>query len=118
MHYRRAKQRGGSYFFTVNLADRKSDLLIKHIEGLREVLKKATLWHPFHIDAVVVLPDHLHTIWTLPKEDADYPKRWMLIKKRIFQIHPQARMSSQEPNQQRRERHMAMPILGLSHGWL
>jgi putative transposase len=80
MHYRRAKESGGTYFFTVNLADRQSDLLITHIEDLREVLKKAKQRHPFHIDAIVVLPDHLHTIWTLPKEDSDYPKRWMLIK--------------------------------------
>jgi putative transposase len=80
MHYRRAKEKGGTYFFTVNLADRQSDLLINHIEDFQEVLKKVKLRHPFHIDAMVVLPDHLHTIWTLPKEDSDYAKRWMLIK--------------------------------------
>ena len=80
MQYRRAKEKGGTYFFTVNLADRKSNLLIEHIEDLRDVMKKVKQQHPFDIDAMVVLPDHLHAIWTLPKDDADYPKRWMLIK--------------------------------------
>ena len=80
MQYRRAKEKGGTYFFTVNLADRKSNLLVEYVEGFRDVVKKVKQQHPFHIDAMVVLPDHLHAIWTLPKEDADYPKRWMLIK--------------------------------------
>ena len=88
MQYRRAKESGGIYFFTVNLADRQSDLLIKHIADLREVLKKVKLRHPFHIDAMVVLPDHLHSIWTLPKEDWDYPKRWMLIKSKFSRNIP------------------------------
>ena len=80
MQYRRAKEKGGTYYFTVNLVDRKSNLLIEHIEALKEVVKKVKQQHPFHIDAMVVLPDHLHAIWTLPKDEADYPKRWMLIK--------------------------------------
>ena len=36
--------------------------------------------HPFEINAIVILPDHLHTIWTLPKNDADFSTRWRLIK--------------------------------------
>ena len=43
-------------------------------------MKKVKQQHPFDIDAMVVLPDHVHTMWTLPKGDADYPKRWMLMK--------------------------------------
>ena len=80
MQYRRTKEKGGTYFFTVNLADRKSSLLLDHIEDFRDVMKKVKQQHPFDIDAMVVLPDHVHTMWTLPKGDADYPKRWMLIK--------------------------------------
>jgi putative transposase len=80
MQYRRAKEKGGTYFFTANLADRKSSLFIEHIEELRYVVKKVKQQHPFNIDAEVVLQDHLHAIWTLPQSDADYPKRWMLIK--------------------------------------
>ncbi|MGD8941024.1 MAG: transposase, partial [Gammaproteobacteria bacterium] len=88
MQYRRAKEKGGTYFFTVNLAERKSNLLIEHIEVLKEVMKKVKQQHPFHINAMVVLPDHLHAIWTLPKDDADYPKRWMLIKSGISRRIP------------------------------
>jgi len=47
---------------------------------LREVMKGVKLAHPFHTDAMVLLPDHLHALWTLPVDDRDYPMRWMLIK--------------------------------------
>ena len=80
MQYRRTKQKGGTYFFTVNLANRKSNLLIEYIDHLRSVMKQGKQQHPIHIDTMVVLPDHLHALWTLPPDDTDYPKRWMLIK--------------------------------------
>jgi putative transposase len=80
MQYRRAKETGGTYFFTVNLAERHRTLLLEGLNILRTVLKTIKKDHPFQIDAIVVLPDHLHTIWTLPKGDNDFPKRWMLIK--------------------------------------
>ena len=80
MDYRRAYVKGGCYFFTVTLANRKSDLLIQHIDLLRAAFKHVKQRHPFTIDAMVVLPDHLHCIWTLPEGDCDYAKRWGLIK--------------------------------------
>ena len=80
MRYRRATLAGATYFFTVNLAERQADWLIRNIELLRDVIHRVKSAHPFHIDAMVVLPDHLHTIWTLPKDDADYAMRWSLIK--------------------------------------
>ncbi len=80
MRYRRANVEGGTYFFTVNLADRHRSLLVDHVDVLREVLHYVKERHPFRMDALVVLPDHLHTIWTLPKGDRDFPTRWMLIK--------------------------------------
>ena len=80
MQYRRTKCEGGTYFFTVNLVNRNSQLLIEHIDVLKRAFIKVKQNHPFDIDAIVVLPDHLHTIWTLPRHDADYPKRWMLVK--------------------------------------
>jgi len=80
MHYRRSKVAGGSYFFTVNLADRTSDLLVHKIEVLRQVIRSVRHRHPFIIAAMVVLLDHLHSIWRLPPKDADYPMRWSLIK--------------------------------------
>lgn len=80
MHYRRADVAGGTYFFTVNLANRESDLLMRHIDGLREVMNKVKQAHPFVIEAMVVLPEHLHAIWRLPHDDVAYPMRWSLIK--------------------------------------
>lgn len=59
-NYRRNRVAGGSYFFTVNLADRASSLLVDHIGLLREAIRDTRERHPFTIDAMVVLPDHLH----------------------------------------------------------
>jgi putative transposase len=78
--YRRNRVPGGTYFFTVNLRDRRADLLVSHIDGLRRAVRETRERMPFHIDAWVILPDHLHCLWTLPEGDADYPKRWHAIK--------------------------------------
>lgn len=78
--YTRAFAPGGTFFFTVNLADRSATLLTDHIDALRASVRRVRDAHPFHIDAMVVLPEHLHAIWTLPAGDADYPTRWALIK--------------------------------------
>jgi putative transposase len=80
MHYRRSLVAGGTWFFTVNLADRRHDYLIRHIDVLRQAVRLTRSRHPFEIIAMVVLPDHLHAIWTLPPGDANYPLRWALIK--------------------------------------
>jgi putative transposase len=71
---------GWHVFFTVNLAQREGRLLVDHIDILRNAVRYAKTQHPFHIDAFVVLPDHLHALWTLPPGDHDYATRWMLIK--------------------------------------
>jgi putative transposase len=78
--YRRNFVPGGSYFFTVNLADRRARLLTDHIELLRGAFRDVHAGHPFTIAATVVLPDHLHAIWTLPEGNADFAMRWRLIK--------------------------------------
>ena len=78
--YRRNLQTGGTFFFTVNLRNRKSNLLVKRIHELREAIKKVKDKHPFIIHAWVVLPDHMHCIWELPENDHDYATRWRLIK--------------------------------------
>ena len=80
MRYRRADVRGGTYFFTVNLAERDGGLLVEHVETLRTAVRTIREKHPFEIDAWVILPDHLHAIWTLPEGDNDFATRWMLIK--------------------------------------
>ncbi len=80
-NYRRIHQKGGLYFFTVNLLKRKDNpLLITHIHALREAIKYTKSNHPFAIHAWIVLPDHMHCIWELPEEDDDYAVRWRLIK--------------------------------------
>jgi putative transposase len=78
--YRRNFLHGGSFFFTVNLADRRLRLLTTHVDLLRQAFRYARRRHPFSIDAIVVLPDHLHAIWTLPQNDANFAVRWRLIK--------------------------------------
>jgi putative transposase len=78
--YRRNRVPGGTYFFTVNLHDRRSGLLVEQIDLLRETMRSVRARRPFHIDAWVVLPDHIHCLWTLPKGDADFSTRWRLIK--------------------------------------
>ena len=80
MKYKRLKVAGGCYFFTVNLHNRNSTLLIEQIDLLRDVIHLVKSRHPFTIDAMVVLPEHIHAIWTLPPNDFEYAKRWMLIK--------------------------------------
>ncbi len=77
--YRRNRVPGGSYFFTVNLQERASSLLTDQVATLREVVARVRRESPFHIDAWVVLPNHLHCVWTLPAGDSD-PKRWRAIK--------------------------------------
>jgi putative transposase len=71
---------GGTYFFTLALRNRSSDLLVRHISEVREAFRTVRSERPFSIDAIVVLPDHLHAIWTLPEGDADYSGRWRAIK--------------------------------------
>lgn len=79
---------GGTYFFTVNLLERDKSLLVDHIAELRESVSFVKRRRPFEIDAWVVLPNHMHAVWTLPQEDADYSSRWREIKKRFSTSMP------------------------------
>ena len=100
MRYRRATMAGATYFFTVNLAERRAVSLTQHIDLLRGVIHRVKIAHPFHIDAMVVLPDHIHAMWTLPENDADYPMRWSLIKpgSRVGWAKLNASMKADNPN--------------------
>jgi putative transposase len=102
--YRRAWHPGGTYFFTVNLLQRHdNDLLIRHIEALRESVRWVKSRHPFVIHAWVILPEHLHCVMELPPDDADYAVRWRLIKMGFSKsIPPKERRS--EVRQKRGER--------------
>jgi putative transposase len=78
---RRAWHPGGTYFFTVNLLQRRgNNLLAEHIEQSRNAVAQMRQRHPFHIHGWVVLPNHLHCVIELPPDDADYAVRWRLIK--------------------------------------
>ena len=79
-NYRRNFLPGGSFFFTVNLLERRRELLTGHIDLLRDSVRRVRRLYPFRIEAWVVLPDHLHCVWTLPPGDADFAVRWRLIK--------------------------------------
>ena len=93
MRYRRNREPGGCYFFTVVTAGRRPWLgRASHVECLRAAFRSVRARHPFRIEAMVVLPDHLHTLWTLPAGDMDYSRRWRLIKtymsRRIEDVKP------------------------------
>ncbi len=79
-NYRRNKIPGGTYFFTVTLLNRKSNYLTEHINSLRNSFSKVKNSYPFKIGACVVLPEHLHCIWTLPEGDNNFSQRWRIIK--------------------------------------
>ncbi|NOU51494.1 transposase [Pseudoalteromonas sp. JBTF-M23] len=92
MRYRRNYVAGGTYFFTVNLLNRQSALLIEHINLIRESVRWVKQHQPFYIDAWVVLPDHLHAVMTLPEGDDDYSNRWREIKKRFSKSLPKTEL--------------------------
>jgi REP-associated tyrosine transposase len=77
-NYRRNFLPEGSY--TVNLADHRLAPLTDHIVLLRAAFRQVRARHPFTIEAAVILPDHLHAIWTLQEQDADFALRWRLSK--------------------------------------
>jgi putative transposase len=81
MEYRRSKIEGGTYFFTLVTNNRRQFLCDPpNIILLRKAFRYVMDRHPFKIDAIVILPDHLHCIWTLPENDSNYSTRWRLIK--------------------------------------
>jgi putative transposase len=100
-NYLRNRVPGGCYFFTVNLLERKKHLLTEHIDLLRHAFRTVKQQRPFHIDAIVVLPEHLHCLLTLPENDDDFSGRWRAIKKTFSKQLPATEYRSQV----RRHRH-------------
>jgi putative transposase len=78
--YRRAHIAGGTFFFTLTLADRSSDLLVREIDRVRHSYTQVQERRPFESNAICILPNHLHAIWSLPPGDSDFATRWNLIK--------------------------------------
>ena len=89
--YRRFQHPGATWFFTVNLAERRNNrLLMDHVDRLKTAFVDVKRRHPFKMDAVVIMPDHLHCIWTLPEGDSDFSSRWSLIKANFSRQIPKA----------------------------
>lgn len=93
-NYRRNRVPGGTYFFTVAIADRHLDLLVRHIEHLNAALRDEHLRAPFINLGLVVLPDHLHAVWRLPAGDTDYSNRWRRIKAGFSRALPTGEQTS------------------------
>lgn len=85
IHRRRT---GGTYFFTIRLANPQDDALVRRIADLRRAMRHTLKHHPFRIDAIAVLPAVIHTIWTLPGDSADYPNRIGMLKSRFSRALP------------------------------
>lgn len=87
-NYLRPNRPGATIFFTVNLSTRGSGLLTREIAVLRQAVHLTKSERPFEIDAWVVLPDHMHAVWTLPDGDVDFSTRWSIIKARFSRAMP------------------------------
>jgi putative transposase len=82
VQYRRSQQAGSCYFFTLVTYQRQNILLLPdNIERLRVAFKREREKYPFTLDAIVILPDHLHALWRMPEGDKDYSARWSRIKR-------------------------------------
>jgi REP element-mobilizing transposase RayT len=80
VRYRRNLVPSGTFFFTVVVSDRRSSVLVDNIDELRASFRAARERKPFTVEAIVILPDHLHAILTLPPDDSDFAGRWRAIK--------------------------------------
>lgn len=99
-NYRRVRVPGGTYFFTVNLLERRRTLLVDHFDALRESFQVAHAARPFALLAWTILPDHLHCAWRLPEGDDDNGTRWRHIKSHFSRTLP----SGERLSQRRREK--------------
>ncbi len=106
--YRRNYVAGGTYFFTVVTEKRRP---ILHTGLARKCLREAFLYcrqdYPFKMDAIIMMPNHIHAIWTLPDGDFDYSKRWGIIKKYFTQswlAHGGSEMNVSKSKQRYRRR--------------
>ena len=83
VQYRRNFVPGGTYFFTLTLRDRRQTLLTDHVDELRDAMRATHTLNPWTTDAIVVLPDHMHMIWTMPDGDSGYAQRIRMLKARF-----------------------------------
>ncbi|MEP5152551.1 transposase [Planktotalea sp.] len=95
-NYLRPKIPGATIFFTVGLRTHGSDLLLREIHLLRSAVQRTLRERPVTVNAWVVLPDHMHCIWTLPAEDHDFSTRWRVIKSRFSHGLPKGSQRSSD----------------------
>jgi putative transposase len=102
-NYRRSRIGGATYFFTV-VTYRRQSLLTRPdvMDALREAFSLVQHAHPFEVDAVVILPDHLHALWTLPAGDEDFSLRWAKIKRHVSKAAGHLSAYSATPSMQAR----------------
>jgi len=91
-NYRRTYIEGGCWFFTVNLQNRRSNLFVDEIGKFRQAYSQVQNRHPFQTNAIVILPNHIHAIWTLTEGDSDYSMRWRRIKSLFSKNMPNEEM--------------------------
>ena len=98
--YRRTWHPGATWFFTVSLAERRGNrLLVERIDVLRTAFRNFRARHPFHIEAIVILPDHLHCVWMLGPGDTGFSTRWSLIKGHLSRADRKRRAHFAKPHQ-------------------
>jgi putative transposase len=110
---RRASVAGATYFFTVVTYRRQPILCDERIrKSLRDAIENVRVRRPFMIDAWVLLPDHLHCVWTLPQGDTDFSTRWMMIKRAVSYFCHDAYHRDDWMNPSKRKHNLATPVLG------
>ena len=103
-NYRRAHVPGGTFFFTVK-TERNAPIFRRNdaVQILGNVIRETKQLWPFEINAIVLLPDHLHAIWSLPAGDADFSKRWGWIKKEFTKRYLKERGLEQKTSDSRKK---------------
>ena len=92
--YIRCHQPGGSYFFTLVTHSRRPIFINSdNVNKLKNAINKVKIKHPFSLNAMVILPDHLHCLWKLPENDKNFSRRWRLIK-RYFSMEVAEKINS------------------------
>ena len=101
--YQSNRVQGVTYFFTVRLEDGENDLLVDNLQLFQKALRSVLRERPFYIDAMVVLPDHIHCMWTLPILRTDFLLRWNSFEKRftesLYLSNAPSAASVKQPNQ-------------------
>lgn len=115
--FRRSTVPGATYFFTLNTYQRQKVLTEApfYLAG-KQSLRAVRTKYPFTIEAFVLLPDHLHCIWTLPENDTDHPMHWNSIKRGVSQPTRDF-MTTADPltAKERRAGMVAVSVLGTSN---